>query len=344
MPDLSYSKFVRVYISIGALFTAIQAYVLITFKLPYKQALLDAGLNNGLILLSGIGTYHVLRNYKPARESVIYTRVWVVLQTIIISVVFNAIMRAIYTHDLVYLVFIDQSNLVRLVYNLLNVSLMSVFVYLLFYFKDEQNKQRHIVDAEKLTREAELVSLRQQLQPHFLFNSLNSISALVGTRPQEARKMIHQLSDFLRGTLRKDELETISLGDEIEHLQLYLDIEKVRFGHRLSTEIVANADEIICKIPPLILQPLVENAIKFGLYDVVGEVAINVVCSCTKDFLTVTITNPFDDKTSSPQKGAGFGLSSVKRRLYLLYGRNDLITTIHNNNTFTTTVKIPQPL
>ena len=149
---------------------------------------------------------------------------------------------------------------------------------------------------------------------------------------------------FLRGTLRKDELETISLGDEIEHLQLYLDIEKVRFGHRLSTEIVANADEIICKIPPLILQPLVENAIKFGLYDVVGEVAINVVCSCTKDFLTVTITNPFDDKTSSPQKGAGFGLSSVKRRLYLLYGRNDLITTIHNNNTFTTTVKIPQPL
>ena len=183
MPELSYSRFTRVYISIGAIFTAIQAYVLITFKIPLKQALLDAGLNNALILLSGIGTYHVLKNYKPARDSMVYPRILVLLQTIIISVVFNATMRGFYATDTVYLAFIEQSNLIRLVYILLNVSLMSVFVFLLFYFKDEQNKQQHIVDAEKLTREAELVSLRQQLQPHFLFNSLNSISALVGTRP-----------------------------------------------------------------------------------------------------------------------------------------------------------------
>ncbi len=90
---------------------------------------------------------------------------------------------------------------------------------------------------KKSAREAELYKLRQQLQPHLLFNSLNSISALITIQPAQARKMIQQLSDFLRGTLKKEENQWISLEDELQHLQLYLDIEKVRFGHRLNTAI-----------------------------------------------------------------------------------------------------------
>lgn len=342
MQDFTFNRFVRIYITIGTIFTLIHAYILITFNIPVKQALVDASINNILILLAGVGTYNILRYYKPIRESLVYPRVWAVLQAIIITVIFNAIVRSIYVDDDAYINFLDTSKLIRGVYNLLNITLMSVFVFLWFLFSDEQKKQLRILDAEKLNREAELVSLRQQLQPHFLFNSLNSISALVGTRPEEARKMIHQLSDFLRGTLRKDEQETILLSDEINHLKLYLDIEKVRFGHRLSTNILADSEVIKCRIPPLILQPLVENAIKFGLYDVAGQVNISIICSCNTQYLTVTITNPFDEKTSSPQKGAGFGLSSVQRRLYLLFARNDLITTSHQHNLFTTTVKIPQ--
>lgn len=342
MQDFTFNRFVRIYITIGTIFTIIHTYILITFNIPVKQALVDASINNVLVLLAGVGTYNILRYYKPIRESLVYPRLWAMLQAIIITVIFNAIVRSIYANDDAYLSFLDASKLVRGVYNLLNITLMSVFVFLWFLFSDEQKKQQRILDAEKLNREAELVSLRQQLQPHFLFNSLNSISALVGTRPEEARKMIHQLSDFLRGTLRKDEQETILLSDEINHLKLYLDIEKVRFGHRLSTNILADSEVIKCRIPPLILQPLVENAIKFGLYDVAGQVNISVVCSCNTQYLTVTITNPFDDKTSSPQKGAGFGLSSVQRRLYLLFARNDLITTSHQHNLFTTIVKIPQ--
>src|SRR5690606_14447843 len=125
--------------------------------------------------------------------------------------------------------------------------------------------------AQELAREAELSKLRQQLQPHFLFNSLNSISALAGTRPEEARKMIHQLSDFFRSTLKKESQKLIPFSEELEHLTLYLEIEKVRFGHRLRTDVTCSNEALMYRIPPLLLQPIVENAIKFGLYDTLGE-------------------------------------------------------------------------
>src|SRR5690606_9569496 len=126
-------------------------------------------------------------------------------------------------------------------------------------------------DSEKLAKEAELFKLRQQLHPHFLFNSLNSINSLIGSRPAEARKMVQQLSDFLRGTLRKEESQLVSLKEELQYLGLYLDIEKLRFGSRLITEIETQEGADALFIPSLLLQPIVENAIKFGLYDTLGE-------------------------------------------------------------------------
>jgi signal transduction histidine kinase len=340
--DFTFPRLVRTYLTVGVFFVVLQTYALTTFGISLKFALTDALVNNILILLAGVSTYNVLRFYKPARENLLYPRVWAVLLAISITLIFEGIMHVVFAGEAVYLEFMVKSLFIRGMYNLLNIALLSVFVFLWFYFSDEQKKQKLMTDAETLTREAELVSLRQQLQPHFLFNSLNSISALVGTRPEEARKMIHQLSDFLRGTLRKDEQKLISLKDEMRHLQLYLDIEKVRFGHRLSTIIHSPEQYLQCNLPPLVLQPLVENAIKFGLYDVTGDVTISINCECDSRYLTVTITNPFDSQTSTPKKGAGFGLSSVQRRLYLLYARNDLLQTSHENNLFTTTIKIPQ--
>jgi two-component system LytT family sensor kinase len=340
--EVSIIKLLINYLSVSVIFIALQVYVLSTFGIGFMQALVDASLSHFLILFAGLVTFNVLRYYKPIRENSFYPRVWAMLLSLIITLIFKAIVAFIYPNDLDYLSFVEKSQVLRGIYILLNIALLTVFIFLWFYFSDEQKKQQQLADVKTLTRDAELVSLRQQLQPHFLFNSLNSISALVVTRPQEARKMIQQLSDFLRGTLRKDELELISLNDELAHLQLYLDIEKVRFGHRLSTDISTESDFLNCKIPPLILQPLVENAIKFGLYDVTGDVTISIICQCNQNNLTINITNPFDATTSSPQKGVGFGLSSVQRRLYLLYARNDLISTTHQNNLFTTTVIIPQ--
>ena len=191
-------------------------------------------------------------------------------------------------------------------------------------------------------RDAELSGLRQQFQPHFIFNSLNSISALAGTDPTLARKMIEQLSDFLRGTVKKESNQLVPLKDEFNHLQLYLDIEKVRFGHRLVATVNADETALAMKIPSLVLQPILENAIKFGLYDTVGEVVISLEARVDGNSLIVEIKNPFDPTSSVPKSGTGFGLSSIQRRLSLLFYRNDLLTTRQTDGIFTTTIKIPQ--
>ena len=221
---------------------------------------------------------------------------------------------------------------------------MAVISWLVRQMRDEKESIARKEDAERLLREAELSNLRQQIQPHFLFKSLNSISALAGSRPEEARKMIQQLSDFLRGTLKKDDQQLVNLSDELQHLNLYLEIEKVRFGHRLQTEIVSSDETLPLKIPTLLLQPIVENAIKFGLYDTIGETSIKISCKKDGQFLIVQVENPYDASTAKPKKGMGFGLNSIQRRLYLLYHRNDLLSAQQRENIFITIVKIPQTL
>ena len=216
-------------------------------------------------------------------------------------------------------------------------------VSLLWYSQKEQlQTEEHNKEVEKLATEAELSKLRQQLQPHFLFNSLNSISALTTSHPEKARYMIQQLSDFLRGTLRQEGHHWNSLQKEIEHLELYLEIEKVRFGDRLQTEI--HIEECIgdWQIPALLLQPVVENAIKFGLYDTIGEVIIKIEAVKKEDLLQLTIQNPYDVDTALPQQGTGFGLQSIERRLFLLFGRNNLLQIKQEEKLFITQIFIPQ--
>jgi LytS/YehU family sensor histidine kinase len=224
------------------------------------------------------------------------------------------------------------------------VSGCAAMMFVLWYNLQEQKEhQQRKADAEKLSKDAELYKLQQQLQPHFLFNSLNSISALAGSQPELARKMIHQLSDFLRGTLKKEDHQWVTLQEELQHLELYLEIEKVRFSHRLETEIITDSNSAQCRLPAMLLQPIVENAIKFGLYDTTENITIRIRALCTDNYLVITVENPFDPETSSPA-GTGFGLSSIQRRLYLLFGRNDLLETRATENLFITSVKLPQAI
>jgi len=236
--------------------------------------------------------------------------------------------------------FFSLSVPVRLAISFLIIGCMSLVSVLWYTVQDQQEIEKRKRDAEQLAKEAKLYKLRQQLQPHFLFNSLNSINALIGSAPQQARMMILQLSDFLRGTMKKEEQQWISLEEELDHLQLYLDIEKVRFGHRLSTFI--KNETIGMKLPAMLLQPVVENAIKFGLYDTTDDIQINIAAVNENEQLMISVSNPFDLVSLSPQKGLGFGLSSIQRRLYLLFARKDLIKTETEGNLFITKIFIPQ--
>lgn len=241
-----------------------------------------------------------------------------------------------------YVAFLEKSIILRAGFGWLMLVMIATLTWFWVYVTDHHESEKRKDDVTQLAREAELANLRQQLQPHFLFNSLNSISALAGTQPEQARKMIQQLSDFLRGTIKKDDASRVTLEEELHHLQLYLDIEKVRFGHRLQADIKKIDESLFSRLPSLLLQPIVENAVKFGLYDTVGEISISISARMENNMLVLEVKNPFDPATASPKRGTGFGLSSVQRRLYLLYHRNDLLTTSQESSIFTTTIKIPQ--
>jgi two-component system, LytTR family, sensor kinase len=195
-------------------------------------------------------------------------------------------------------------------------------------------------DASVLLKEAELFKLRQQLQPHFLYNSLNSISALIMIAPDKAQEMIGKLSDFLRSSVKRESEDFIPVSDELVYIQSYLAIESVRFGDRLQVHFEKEYTDD-ATIPPFLLQPILENAIKFGLYGKTGAVEIRIHIKLDGPVLTLTITNPYDANLQPP-RGTGFGLEGIQRRLYLLYARTDLLETKKDEQYFTTILKIPQ--
>lgn len=240
-----------------------------------------------------------------------------------------------------YLHFVIQSTPIRI--GIYFLAIAGSGIAMLFYSRLKE--QQEIAQRDKTTvlmvREAELQKLQLQLQPHFLFNSLNSVNALILINPAKARDMVQQLSDFLRATLRRADEQWITLNQEFEYLQLYLSIEKVRFGHRLEVQSECDEQIKLWLIPPLLIQPLVENAIKFGLYGTTENVVIHLKTKRVGDLLQIEITNPFDTDMQ-PAQGSGFGLEGLRRRLYLLYARNDLLKTTSRNNFFTVQLTLPE--
>lgn len=312
------------------------------FGLDWKTSFLDSLISNGLLFLACMLIMNTLRYYLPRRERYIHVASWVIFLTALIAVLTKWILNSLFSENDGYRELLHDSLVIRVSLTFLLLGCIVLISVLWFTQQEQKEQEERKKDAEKLAKEAELFKLRQQLQPHFLFNSLNSINALIGSRPEEARKMVQQLSDFLRGTIKKEETQWVTLQEELQYLQLYLDIEKVRFGNRLGTEINVDENTASMKLPALLLQPVVENAIKFGLYDTTGETIIRLYASQEEKNLVIRVLNPFDPETSSPQQGTGFGLKSVQRRLYLLFARNDLLKTEAKENIFTTTVKIPQ--
>ena len=316
--------------------------VLKNFDLPVWQIIVDVAINNLLLAGSCLLIFNNMRFYLPRREKYWYIITISFALSIICFFISKGLLLLAFKSDNHYWQSFQQSGGIRFGILFLLLSCMAMMSLLLYTQEEEQTMQERRADMERLSRESELFKLRQQLQPHFLFNSLNSISALTGTQPEKARHMIQQLSDFLRGTLKKDDQHWSTLEEEIQYLRLYLDIEKVRFGHRLQTEITFNEEVLQYKLPALLLQPVVENAIKFGLYDTTGDVLITLDAGIENNYLKIRLENPFDPETSLPQKGTGFGLSSIQRRLFLLFARQDLLKTQKNNNHFITTILIPQ--
>jgi len=212
--------------------------------------------------------------------------------------------------------------------------------YVVLSMQSSQEAETREQEARVLAREAELKALKMQINPHFLFNSLNSISALTTVDGARAREMCIRLSDFLRNTLRLGEKESISLADEIALARAYLGVEQVRFGARLRVEEQVETDCGKCVVPPLVLQPLVENAVKHGIAGLVEGGTIRLYAQRRDEFLRLRVDNEFD-ADAPPARKNGLGLRNVSNRLKARYENNARLDTSVEGNRFVVELTLP---
>ncbi|HBY58936.1 MAG TPA: sensor histidine kinase [Solibacterales bacterium] len=174
-------------------------------------------------------------------------------------------------------------------------------------------------EARVMAREAELRALKAQVNPHFLFNSLHSISALTSADAGRARAMCIQLADFLRSTLGLGEKQSVALGEELDLLRKYLAVEQVRYGSRLQVREEVEDQVLGCQVPPLLLQPLVENSIRHGVATVADEGWVRLSAAAAGRHLQVVVENTYDPD-APVRRGAGLGLKNVESRLRARFG------------------------
>ncbi len=212
--------------------------------------------------------------------------------------------------------------------------------YLLIALGASQDAERRALEFEIASREAELRALRAQIHPHFLFNSLNSINALIASQPEEARRLCVRMADFLRRSLTVGSREAITLAEELDIAEQLLSIERVRFGERLTHTVAADEAARSCLVPPLLLQPLVENAVTHGIAQTLEGGRIRIEAVRHGPELRVTIENPVDADAPG-RRGTGIGLQNVRRRLQALHKDDADVRVLPGETSFRVELRLP---
>ena len=219
--------------------------------------------------------------------------------------------------------------------------LLSVtFHYVLLAEQSSREAQARALEARVLARDAELKALRAQVNPHFLFNCLHSISALTSLDSGRAREMCILLADFLRATLRLGGRESITLEEELALIRGYLAIEKVRFGARLTMEedVEKGTNQVL--IPPLLLQPLVENAIRHGIANLPEGGVIRLGAHRLDGTVSIEVENSFDPESPASLK-TGVGLENIRQRLHTRYAGEAKISVKSEGERFLVRLSLP---
>lgn len=196
--------------------------------------------------------------------------------------------------------------------------------YLLVGIEHARDVEKRAIEVKMLAREAELKALKAQLDPHFLFNSLNSISSFCGSNPATARTLTTLLAEYLRKSLRTGSAESVTLSEELELVSSYLAIERIRFGERL--ELAQDIDESVraTRVPPLVLQPLVENAVKHGIAQLLDGGVVQLSARRDGAQVRIAVENPCDPDRV-PQRGENIGLANTRRRVEMFDGRMEIV-------------------
>lgn len=308
-------------------------------------AIADGAASMVLFGLLGLAVWFPVR-YMLRNDNELYSSIFNVVLTGSLTIVIwliipRYIVRALVDEKIDYDIFWHSSLAFRATTGIL-MFFMIVLVYYLFLSATRlAEKATRQAQLEAQVRDGELKMLRSQINPHFLFNSLNSVSSLTVTDPLRARDMIVKLSDFMRYSLSARNEQPVTLQSEMESLRLYLQIEKVRFGERLVIEEDISPDCLPALLPGMLLQPLYENAVKHGVYESTEEVIIRTIAKKENDIVVISVTNNVDTDAVVTRKGAGIGLKNVSGRLELFYGEMADMTVNRTEDRFNVTVRFP---
>ncbi len=326
--------------------SAIHSIILLLSRKFSLDILLTEGLlSNFLLGLFGIGLW-ISIFYSNIKHQALFTKI---INHILLIVIFLGlwmlinylILSSSFKNDSGYIYYLKSSIPWRLGNGFLFYGMIILAYYLLIFYQNFREKVVKESELKTLIKESELTSLRSQINPHFIYNSLNSISSLTIISPDKAREMVIKLSEFLRYSISQKDEQMTTLREELLNLRRYLDIEKIRFGDRLI--VLENIDNQCMnkKLPGLILQPLIENAVKYGVYESIESTEIEIVTSCNAVALKVKIRNDYDPDFVS-KRGEGIGLNNIRSRLGIIYRNDNLVTINKTGNIFEVIVIFPQ--
>lgn len=278
------------------------------------------------ICVGGLASTHMLRWFMktrnwlllPVEKVIVRLAVAVVVTSVIYSVLVMLMSQAAGLDE-------NPRNLdftTRLFANMLNLGIFVIpwvlFYYFYHYLVKSRKQQLDTLKLEALVKELELKTIKSHINPHFIFNALNSIRALIDEDPNRARNAVTHLSNILRSSMQAETLETVPLERELSIVKDYLALEYIRFEDRLQIEYKINSDTLSQPVPPMMLQTLVENAIKHGIGKQLSGGVVKVVSDFKNDFHQLIVSN--SGRLNGHTNADGFGLSSTRNRLDLLFG------------------------
>ena len=345
-PILKSSKYIVLYLIVWVGIIAVYQSVLsFGIGLELKYSIPENLISNIFLMGLGLSFWFTAKYISFENNSVAKIFLSHILGGVFISVIWLAIsyylINSLITANDVYSEFFINTLPWKFLIGVLYYFLVTAFYYLIIYYSSYQERIIKESELKNLVTQAELKSLKFQINPHFIFNSLNSMSALTVINPDKARSMILKLADFLRYTLASNEKQATSLSEELKNIRLYLEIEKVRFEDKFEfTEDIEN-ECLRVKVPSMILQPLFENAIKHAVYEALEKVTLNLSAKMKNDFMEIKVENNFDENTSGKSPGTGIGLTNIKNRLELIYNNKNLMNIKKEKNIFKVSLYIP---
>ncbi len=313
------------------------------YQMNYINAVIDSLVFNLLLAFFGLVLWFAVGFSKPDKANlfnVIFNHITALTIMILIWINLGSIIAKALIPDQTYYEFLAESMPWRLISAGFLYFIIVLIYYLIVYYRDLQERYRTELKLKEAIVEGELNLLKSQINPHFLFNSLNSISSLTVSNGEKARDMIVKLSDFLRYTVTKEDTQFTSLEKEVGNVIRYLEIEKIRFGDKLKFEFVFSNKCNHVLIPVMLLQPLYENAVKHGVYESTGTVLIKTECEIKDNYLLILIKNNFESDVVQ-RKGAGIGLKNIRDRLKLIYKHDQLLKTTKTGDEFMVELYIP---